>query len=182
LHQRDQAWYRTVLCDLEIVGDVYQGLLDLHGPATSEADIKAIRSLAERGYLPNRKDKAGLTPLLQAIAKGKYTFAEHLLSVSNKDAKYASGESLLHYTVRQSRSDARDTFIVNLMEIGFNETLVNHKGQTAEAILEAKEPNHYRVLQRRLVDQLRSRVHSLQAHVESLEASVAKLSARNAPS
>ena len=167
--QREQQWHTLILQELGMTGDAYHGLVHLHSTETATADKAAIQALLAQEHRPTAQDENGYTPLMLALSQGKYAIAEILLPHSTLNSQDALGNTPLHHAVSQAASKMRDSFIVNLLGHGMNDTLTNEEDKTAEALLDAKESGHYRVLLRALKNKQRGRVHALEEKVTTLE-------------
>jgi hypothetical protein len=96
------------------------------GRASRQLDLGAVRALLEDGHSPNRRDRLGITPLMNAVGDGRIVSA--LLDAdADPDARdRGAGWSALHFAA----DDAQDAALRALLDARAPPDARDHAGQT----------------------------------------------------
>ena len=178
LGNRDKDWDQVIAEILNLSEDYYHSLIQLHQPETLEADTQVINKLITNEIKPVGKSAQGATPLMVALQEKKYELAKALLPHSELDVQDAQGNTPLHIVANQAQSEERDAWLITLLSKGADDSITNQENNTAEMMLEAKEPGKYRALLRRLNAQQRQQLQNQKAVTDNLADMVQKLMAK----
>lgn len=98
------------------------------GPAALEGDSLRMKSLLERGWRPDARDRCGYTPLHYAAPAGHLACVRALLQCgASADDRTGGGATAL----QRAAGRARLPVVACLLEAGADPTLTDDRGQTA---------------------------------------------------
>lgn len=116
--------------------------------AVWNADNAAIRLLLDHGADIEEGAERGDTPLLGAVAWGKFGAAETLLAAgANPDVTDSAGRTALHLMIRKASAPA---YFEMFVRHGARGDIPDREGNTAIALLLRKRDAHYRGIAERL--------------------------------